>query len=353
MGVRILIVSDAWKPQVNGVVRTLESVSKELMQMGHEVQIIGPDDRRLFTFPMPFYPEIKLEFFARPRLKKRFRDYSPDILHIATEGPLGWAARGLCLCEGRVFTTAYHTNFPDYLSKRVPRLFASTVSFMAYAILRRFHAPSEAVLVATASIENELRKRKFSRLVHCPYGVDIDLFKPYGKKLDAYKNLRRPILLSVGRIATEKNLRAFLDLNTQGSRVVIGEGPELEILKQAYPQAHFLGFLGGEKLARAYAGADVFVFPSKTDTFGLVLLEACAAGLRCAAYPVTGPRDIFSDERSKAFAALDENLQKAVDCALLMPDNPEIPRAFAANFSWKESARKFLSANTDQRKMKE
>lgn len=339
---KILIVSDAWKPQINGVVRTLESISKELELRGHEVLIVGPDTGRFFTFPMPFYPEIKLEFFAHFRLAKIIRDFSPDTTHIATEGPLGWAARSCCLRQGRPFTTSYHTNFPDYLAKRCPHLLAPLVAMTSFAILRRFHAPAGAVMVATSLIENELRTRKFYRLVRWSRGVDTDLFKPYGKALKAYENLPRPILLNVGRVSVEKNLRAFLDLETQGSKVVIGDGPDLEKLRKQYPQAHFLGTLSGETLARHFAAADLFVFPSKTDTFGLVLLEACASGLRCAAYPVAGPLDIFSGETGNAFAVLDENLQKAVDRALSLPDNPGNPRAFASKFSWKVSAEQFF-----------
>ena len=197
-------------------------------------------------------------------------------------------------------------------------------------------------MVATPSLENELRARKFYRLVRWSRGVDTDVFKPWGKSLRAYENLPRPILLNVGRVAVEKNLRAFLDLKTPGSKVVIGDGPDLEALRQQYPEAHFLGSMGGDSLAKAYAAADLFVFPSKTDTFGLVLLEACAAGLRVAAYPVAGPLDIFSNEAGKTFAVLDENLQKAVDRALSMPDNPSIPQAFASAFSWSASAGQFF-----------
>jgi glycosyltransferase involved in cell wall biosynthesis len=339
---KILVVSDTGKPQVNGVVRTLESTSRELVRMGHDVLVIGPDSSRPFTFSAPFYPQIKLEFFAQSRLEIILRDFSPDAVHIATEGPLGWAARNVCLRQARLFTTSYQTNFPDYLAKRSPRILAPLVTRLAFSVLRRFHAPSGAVMVPTASIENDLRARKFNRIVRWARGVDIDLFKNYGKYLEAYDKLPRPILLNVGRVAVEKNLSAFLDLRTSGSKVVIGDGPDLAALRRQYPRAYFLGALSGENLARHYAAADVFVFPSKTDTFGLVLLEACASGLRCAAYPVTGPLDIFSDEKSKTFAILDENLQKAVDCALSMPDNPENPRTFASRYSWEKSARQFI-----------
>ncbi len=341
--VKIFIVTDAWKPQVNGVVRALTSLTNELAVMGHDVLVIGPDEGRFFTFCLPCYPEIRLEFFARRRLKKILRDFSPDAVHIVTEGPLGWAARNLCLKEGRKFTTAYHTNFPDYLAARVPRFFAPFVAKISFAVLRRFHAPSSAVMVATSSIENKLRAERFDHLVRIPYGVDTELFKPYGKKIKAYENLQRPILLYVGRVAVEKNLRAFLEIQTPGSKVVIGDGPDLTMLRKQYPKAHFLGLMEGDTLARHFAAADLFVFPSKTDTFGLVLLEACAAGLRIAAYRASGPSDLFENKKANFFCTLDDNLQKAIDCALSLLDNPQNPRAFAAGFSWKGCAERFLA----------
>lgn len=340
---KILIVSDAWTPQVNGVVRTLESMLRELTRMGHQVRVIGPEASRFFTFAMPLYPEIKLDFFSHLRIAKILRDFSPDFVHIATEGPLGWAARGVCMRQTRPFTTSYHTSFPDYLAKRVPRLLAKPVAYLAYAVLRRFHAPAGAIMVATASVEDTLVARKFRRIVRWTRGVDTNLFKPYGKSVPAYENLPRPILINVGRVAVEKNLRAFLDLKTTGSLVVIGDGSDLPFLRKEYPHAHFLGAMTGENLARHYAAADLFVFPSKTDTFGLVLLEACAAGLRVAAYPAAGPADIFADADSKPFAALNENLQTAADCALALPDNFVAPRAFAARFSWAASATQFFT----------
>jgi glycosyltransferase involved in cell wall biosynthesis len=340
---KILIVTDAWKPQVNGVVRTLDTISKELIRLGHDVRIIGPDSTQPFVFPIPFYRSIVLEFLPHARLKETFRIFSPDYTHIATEGPLGWAARSLCLHQGRPFTTSYHTSFPEYLAERSPHLLAPLISMATFAVLRRFHAPAGVVMVATTSIEKELRRRKFYRLVRWSRGVDTNLFKPCEKTFGLYEKLPRPILLSVGRVAVEKNLRAFLALQTPGSKVVVGDGPDLDVLRAEYPDTHFLGGLSGEALGRAYAAADLFVFPSKTDTFGLVLLEACASGLRVAAYPVMGPADVFADERSKAFAVLDENLQNAVDRALALPDNPEIPRAFASTFSWAASAEQFFT----------
>ena len=339
---KILVVSDAWVPQVNGVVRTLQATLREVTRMGHDMRIIGPTSSGFFSFPMPFYAEIMLEFFAHNRLAKILRDFSPDAVHIATEGPLGWAARRVCLREGRNFTTAYHTGFPDYLAKRFPSILAPLIVKEAYAVLQRFHAPSSAVMVATSSVERELKVHHFRNLVRWTRGVDTDLFKPYGKNFTTFEGLPRPILLNVGRVSVEKNLCAFLNLKTTGSKVVIGDGPDLSMLRQRYPNAHFLGAMEGESLAQHYAAADLFVFPSITDTFGLVLLEACAAGLRVAAYPAAGPADIFADESCKAFAVLDVDLQRAVDLALSLPDNPETSRAFAERFSWQASAAQFV-----------
>ena len=340
---KILIISDAWLPQINGVVRTLETTARELAKLGHEARIVGPDENRRTTFAVPFYPEVKLEFFAHRRLERALREFRPDFIHIATEGPLGWAARRLCLHRTLPFTTAYHTRFPEYLAARAPRFLGRFLRMAAYAVLRRFHAPAGAVMVATASIEQELRARKFRRLVRWSRGVDATLFRPYGEDLPAFAAMPRPILLYVGRVAVEKNLRAFLDVATMGTRVVVGDGPDLATLKREYPGAHFLGSLSGEILARHYAAADLFVFPSTTDTFGLVLLEASAAGLRIAAIPAPGPADVFADGAGAAFVAMDRDLGRAVAAALRLPDDPETPRAFALTFSWEACTQAFFA----------
>lgn len=339
---KILIVSDTGKPQINGVVRTLDSLSNELRRMGHDIRIISPDSARPFVFPVPFYRNIKLEFLARPRLARAFRDFAPDFVHIATEGPLGFEARRLCLNQKRRFTTSYHTSFPDYLATRAPRILTPLITRIAYAFLKRFHAPAAVVMVPTSSTEKELRARGFKNLVRWSGGVDLERFILRAPDDQIYKNLPRPILLYVGRVAVEKNLPAFLDLKSPGTKIVVGGGPDLQHLQKQHPEAHFLGELTGEKLAQSYAAADLFVFPSKTDTFGLVLLEAAASGLRIAAYPVAGPADIFAAPESKSFAVLDENLQKAVDRALALPACPEVARRFAEKLSWKASARQFL-----------
>ena len=270
-------------------------------------------------------------------------EFQPDFIHIATEGPLGWTARRLCLYRNLPFTTAYHTRFPEYLAARAPRILASFLRLATYAALRRFHAPSNAVMVATASIERELKARKFRRLARWSRGVDTTLFRPYGKNLPAIANFLRPILLYVGRVSVEKNLRAFLDIATLGSKLVIGDGPDLMSLKQEYPSVRFLGAMSGKNLARHYAAADLFVFPSMTDTFGLVLLEASAAGLRIAAMPAPGPSDIFADGAGKEFVVMDLDLGSAVATALLLPDNVDIPRAFVRGFVWEVCTRQFFT----------
>jgi glycosyltransferase involved in cell wall biosynthesis len=341
--VKILIISDAWYPQINGVVRTLERTAEELARLGHETRIVGPDQNSLWTFALHFYPEIKLEFFAYRRLEQVLREFQPDFVHIATEGPLGWAARRLCLYRTLPFTTAYHTRFPEYLAARAPRFLGGFLRMAAYAVLRRFHAPASVVMVATASIEQELRARKFRRLVRWSRGVDANLFRPYGKDLLAFSTLPRPILLYVGRVSVEKNLRAFLGVGTVGSQIVIGGGPDLASLKKEYPNAHFLGALSGQNLARHYAAADLFVFPSTTDTFGLVLLEASAAGLRVAAIPAPGPSDIFADGVGEGFVVMDRDLGHAIATALQLPDNSDTPSAFAQRFTWEACTQEFCA----------
>ena len=340
--VKILIISDAWYPQINGVVRTLQSTVEELDRFGHEIRIVGTDSGRWSSFPLPSYPEIKLEFFAYRRLARVMSDFHPDLIHIATEGPLGWAARRLCLRLNLPFTTAYHTRFPEYLAARTPSFFGNFARIAAFAALRHFHAPSSAVMVATASIERELKAQRFQRLVRWSRGVDATLFRPYDKALPAFAHLPRPILLYVGRVSVEKNLRAFLDISSPGSKVIIGDGPDLVVLKQEYPTVNFLGVLSGENLARHYAGADLFVFPSTTDTFGLVLLEACSAGLRVAAMPAPGPSDIFADGAGRDFVAMDLDLGRAVAAALQLPDDVDVPRAFVSRFAWEACSKQFL-----------
>lgn len=340
---KLLIISDAWHPQVNGVVRTLEQTIRQLTALGHSVSIIGPQPG-LFTIPAPSYPEIKLEFFANIRLKRAMEAFQPDYIHIATEGPLGMAMRQICMQQQRPYSTAYHTCFPEYVEKRVPGLFKKPVKLLMYQWIKRVHVPSCAVMVSTPSIEYVLRQHRIRRICRWSRGVDTTLFKPYEKNLPAYQNLPRPIFIYVGRVAVEKNLDAFLSLDLPGSKVIIGDGPGEADFKHRYPHVHFMGKKSGEELARHYAGADVFVFPSKTDTFGLVLLEAAACGLAVAAYPVQGPNDVFADRiKTAGFVVLDEDLGKAALTAASLHPSPETGHAFVAEYySWEHCTKQFL-----------
>lgn len=324
----ILIVTDAWFPQVNGVVRTISTVRRELEAMGHTVEVIGPD--RFRTVPMPTYPEIRLALGAGRRLWSMIDGMRPDCIHIATEGPLGFAARRYCLKRGKPFTTAYHTRFPEYVRDRLPVPLA-----LSYAVVRRFHQPSSAVMVATQSIENDLTARGFGNIRRWTRGVDTDLFRPREK---SFLEFPRPIAMYVGRVAVEKNLEEFLKLDLPGTKVVVGDGPARADLQQRYPGVHWAGAKHGEELAQYYAAADVFVFPSRTDTFGLVLLEALASGVPVAAYPVPGPLDVVNGSGA---GCLDEDLGRAVKGALGIP--AERCREYALNYSWRRSAEQFLS----------
>lgn len=341
---KLLIITDAWHPQVNGVVRTMEATVAELIKLGHQVLVVGPE-HGFFSMPAPTYPEILFEFFAEKRLKKVLDDFHPDYIHISTEGPLGMAMRHVCMREKRPYSTAYHTCFPEYLERRAPFPLKKTVKLLTYQWMKRLHVPSGAVMVSTPSIEANLRKHRIRRIRRWSRGVDTNLFKPYGKTLEAYRNLPRPIFLYVGRVAVEKNLSAFLDLDLPGSKVVIGDGPQEQAFRQKYKDVHFLGKKSGEELARHYAAADVFVFPSKTDTFGLVLLEAVASGLAVAAYPVQGPIDVFADKGATAgFAVLDNDLGAAALKAASLPVDEAARHAYVQQtYSWEACTRQFLA----------
>ena len=324
---RITIVTDAWKPQVNGVVRTLGRTSDELRSRGHAVDIVSPLDFK--SLPCPTYPEIRLSLNVW-HIDRRLADLAPDAVHIATEGPLGWAARRWCLRRGYAFTTAYHTRFPEYVGLR----FAVPLG-ASYALLRRFHDAAARVMVATPSIERDLRERGFKNLARWSRGVDTDIFRPGERD---WLDLPRPIFLHVGRVAVEKNIKAFLDLDLPGSKLVIGDGPQLEELRREYPGVGFTGLLDDAELARHYAAADVFVFPSKTDTFGLVLLEALASGVPVAAYPAPGPIDVLGDA---PVGAIDEDLRSAALRALDAKSGE--CRAHALRYSWAAATDQFLS----------
>ena len=329
---RILIVSDAWHPQVNGVVRTLSMVANELGAMGHTVEVLGPD--RFPTVDMPTYGSIKLALWPGRRLARMIEAFRPHALHIATEGPLGWAARRWALRRDVPFSTSFHTKFPEYLHARTRMPLA-----LGYALMRRFHNRGSATLVATGSLRRDLASRGFRKLQPWTRGVDLSRFRP--ETSNPFANLQRPIFLYVGRIAVEKNLDEFLQLDLPGTKVVVGDGPQRDALERAHPAAHFLGERHGDALTAAYAGADVFVFPSVTDTFGLVLLESLACGTPIAAHPVTGPADILEGAPA-GVGALDRDLRAAAIRAL--GGDRAACRRHAERFSWRACAELFLAS---------
>lgn len=339
---RLAIATDAWFPQVNGVVRTLAATVVELDRRGHEVELITP--QRFLTVPMPGYASIRLAMAPRFRLRRMLNAYAPDIVHIATEGPIGWAARSWCLSRGVPFTTAFHTRFPEYASVRTG---ISAEHF--WPIMRRFHAPSRAVLVSTDSLAAELAERGITQTWRWTRGIDHWLFRPEGEGHPAMADLPRPILLNVGRVSPEKNLTVFLDADVPGTKVVVGEGPSLEDLRQRYPDTVFLGSLSGEALAAAYRSADCFVFPSLTDTFGLVVIEALASSVPVASFPVSGPIDILGADGlgqdgalPSPAAALDQDMTAAIRRALTL--DPKAAHALGTQFSWEVATDQFLDA---------
>lgn len=339
---RLALATDAWFPQVNGVVRTLAATVAELDRRGYETELITP--QRFLTVPMPGYSSIRLAMAPRFGLRRMLDAYEPDIVHIATEGPIGWSARGWCLSRGVPFTTAFHTRFPEYASVRTG---ISAERF--WPIMRRFHAPSRAVLVATDSLARELAGRGIAHTRRWSRGIDHWLFRADGELHPALEALPRPILLNVGRVAPEKNLEAFLDADVAGTKVVVGDGPALADLRQRYPQAVFLGALSGEMLAAAYRSADCFVFPSLTDTFGLVIIEALASGVPVAAYPITGPIDILGPdgcgvdrELQSPAGALDDDLTSAIEAALRL--DRKAAAQLGARFTWEAATDQFLNA---------
>ena len=327
--IKMLIVTDAWHPQVNGVVRTLEILGQELRSRGHEVRYATPENH--LTVPMPTYPEIRLSLFPRRALEKTIVEFNADAIHIATEGTLGLSARAICLKRKLPFTTSFHTRFPDYVRARFPFI---SEKFL-YRALRWFHAPAIAMMVATPSLKIELERHGFTNVKLWSRGVDVEQFHPAAKTAFSY---RRPIFLYVGRVAVEKNIEAFLKLDLPGTKVVIGDGPQRAVLERRYSQARFLGSKAGDDLARTYAASDVFVFPSRTDTFGLVLLEALACGVPVAAYPVQAPMDVIGQA---PVAALDNDLRAACLRALAIP--ADTCRRFALEHSWHACTEQFLA----------
>ena len=332
-GRRILLVSDAWVPQVNGVVRTLATLARDLGAMGHVVEVIGPE--RFRTLPCPTYPDIRLALRPGRGLARAVAGFEPEHVHIATEGPLGLAMARLARRRGWRFTTCFATRFPDYIAART-----GLPAGWFYAWLRRFHNRGAGTLVATASLGSELAGRGFRVVRPWTRGVDLSAFRPDVEGVaDAYPGLARPIFAYVGRVAVEKNIEAFLRLDLPGSKVVVGDGPQRAALERAFPEVRFTGARFGAALAASYAAADVFVFPSRTDTFGLVLLEALACGTPVAAYPVTGPVDVLAGAEGHV-GMMDEDLGRAALGAL--GADPVACRAHAERFSWRACAELFL-----------
>lgn len=328
---RIAIVTDAWTPQINGVVRTLQAVTRELEAIGHDVLVIAPD--RFVSVPCPTYPEIRLALASTAAVARLVDDFGPDAIHLATEGPVCLAARKHCLANKLPFTTAYHTQFPDYVAART-----GANPDWIWRYIRWFHAPAQAILAATPSIARTLNQHGLAQVRAWGRGVDFSLFGMAGARDPEIAALPGPVQLYVGRVAVEKNLEAFLSSARPGSKVVIGEGPARAALERRFPDAHFLGTRSGTALAAAYRAADVLVFPSRTDTFGLVMIEALACGTPVAAYPVTGPIDVLDERVGAMNADLDTAIAQAltrerVACA-----------AYAGRFSWPASARQFLAA---------
>lgn len=326
----IAIVTDAWHPQVNGVVRTLSTTCDILRRWGHEVTVISPDKYR--SFPAPTYPEIRLAVTAPGEVGRELARIAPEAVHIATEGPLGFAARRYCMRRKVPFSTAYHTQFPDYLARRT-----GLPAKVFWPYIRWFHRPAQRIMVATETIRTQLREQGLDQLSHWSRGVDLSSFSPGAPLPPEYVDLAGPILLYVGRVAVEKNIEAFLSADYPGTKVVVGDGPARAELEAKFPDAIFLGKRTGAALAGCYAHADVFVFPSKTDTFGLVMIEALACGTPVAAFPVAGPLDILTN----AVGAMSEDLARAIDAARYC--SPEACAQYGAQFSWEAATQQFLS----------
>jgi glycosyltransferase involved in cell wall biosynthesis len=323
---RVLVATDAWHPQVNGVVRTYERLVLEAGKLGFAVSFLAPSAFR--TLPCPTYPEIRLALAGPRAIAAHIERAQPDFIHIATEGPIGLMTRRYCRKTRWPFTTSYHTRFPEYISARLP-----VAEAWCYALQRRFHNGAAATFVATRSVAGELEARGFERLMLWSRGVDTELFRPRKVRLFG----KGPVFLYVGRIAVEKNIKAFLKLNLPGRKVLVGSGPQAAELERLYPDALFTGPKHGQDLALAYASADVFVFPSLTDTFGLVLLEALASGLPVAGFPVSGPKDVLT---GPDIGVLSFDLKAALLEALKL--GREAARAHALSYSWENSARQFI-----------
>lgn len=337
---RMLIITDAWHPQVNGVVRTYEHLVGELQKKGHNVLVIGPSDFPI-SFPLPGYSEIRLALASYSKLSRMIENFNPNHIHLATEGPLGWAGRKYCINKQIPFTTAYHTQFPDYVAARaawfIPKLY-EWAHKKTKAWVKHFHEPSNGIMVSTPSVHNQLKAWAFDNpLYHVSRGVDFNLFHPGPKA--SFQDLKKPIALYVGRVSIEKNIEDFLKMEWNGSKVVVGEGPLLNTVKRKYSDVRFLGSKTKEALASCYRSADIFVFPSRTDTFGIVLIEAMASGLPIAAYDVTGPRDIVKKPFLGTLDAddLSQAAYKALECG-----TAEERTAYAKHhYTWETAATEF------------
>jgi glycosyltransferase involved in cell wall biosynthesis len=324
---KVLVATDAWHPQVNGVVRTLGSLARAAGELGTLIEFLSPEG--FPSFQLPTYPGLRLAIPSRRGIADRIEAANPDAIHLATEGPIGFAVRAYCRRDARPFTTSYTTRFPEYISARSP-----IPEGWIYGALRWFHAGATVTMVATPSLMSELGQRGFARLGMWTRGVDVNLFRP-DRAIDL--GFERPIFMTVGRVAVEKNIEAFLSLDLPGTKIVIGTGPQEGKLKREFPDAKFLGPLENGMLAAHLAAADVFVFPSRTDTFGIVQLEALASGIPVAAFPVTGPKDVIGD---KPIGVLDEDLGRA--CLNALQLSRDACRKFALDYSWENSARQFL-----------
>ena len=331
-GLKIVIATDAWKPQLNGVVRTLDTLGNILTGLGNQVLYITPNDFK--SVPLPSYPEIRLSLMPNRKVAKIINDFQPDAIHIATEGPIGRAARRFCKRRGYPFTTSFHTRFAEYANER----WKAPVTW-GYAVLKDFHKDGETMMVATPGLIEELKERGFSKMKLWTRGVDLEQFSPGDRTfLDKYE---RPVFLYVGRLAVEKSIEDFIELDLPGTKVIVGDGPQREELEEKYKDAVFTGPQYGEDLTRYYQGADVFVFPSRTDTFGLVNVEALACGVPVAAYPVRGPLEIL-DGAPEGCGAMNEDLRAACMAAWEKRD-PEACREWAQRFSWEAATRQFIA----------
>jgi glycosyltransferase involved in cell wall biosynthesis len=333
---RILIVSDAWHPQVSGVVRTYTETVRTLREMGHTVEVVGPNEFPV-TMPLPTYPDVRLALFPYKQLSKKIEAFKPDAIHLATEGPLGLAGRKWCKKNGYAYTTGFHTKFADYIKIRF-----AVPTFITLAFQRWFHNQSVMTLTSSPNVEDELYSAGFTNVVWWKKGVNTDVFNPNQRGKLTLSPDGRPIILFVGRVSVEKNLPAFCELAVDGHKVVVGDGPALPAMRKKYPHVTFVGVKHGAELAAYYANSDVFVFPSKSDTFGMVMVEALACGTPVAAYPVTGPLDVFTEEQIGKTGALEYDLASATKKALKFDRNA--CAAFAKQaYSWQTSAEFFLS----------